>query len=160
MFKSAVLFVALTVGSLTSATEIAAASADAGEQVPSRSLGQQYYDQAAASKEATGRTDEALLIRAIDQLEKEATTSPLNSVLHDYLGRAYGLMAELKKSFFLAKKSLAQFRKAVALDSCNLEAKENLAEYLATAPWIAGGDTAEAEEIRAQLPQDRINCAR
>ncbi len=156
MLKSATLFFALAFGILIASPEVT--SANVGSEEFTKTLGQQYYDQAASSREETGAADEALLIRANGQLERETTESPRHSVLHDYLGRAYGLMAELKRSYFLAKKSLAQFRKAVALNGCNLEAKENLAEYLANAPWIAGGDTEEAKRIRAKLPQDRIDC--
>lgn len=67
---------------------------------------------------------------------------------HLWLGRAHGMQAQKGsqiKAIFRAKRAKGEFEKAVELDSANLHARFQLAEYLLMAPGIAGGDKKKAK---------------
>jgi tetratricopeptide (TPR) repeat protein len=66
---------------------------------------------------------------------------------HLWLGRAHGLQAQNGskiKAIFRANRAKGEFEKAVELDSANIDARLQLAEYLMMAPGIAGGDKRKA----------------
>lgn len=93
--------------------------------------------------------------KSADFLEKAVAKTPSNSNYHYWLGQAYGTQAQ-KASLFgqasLAKKTQAEFERAVQLDANNLEAREGLMEYYMIAPGFMGGSDdkalAQATEIR------------
>jgi tetratricopeptide (TPR) repeat protein len=67
---------------------------------------------------------------------------------HLWLGRAQGLQAQNGnkiKAIFRANRAKGEFEKAVQLDSTNIDARLQLAQYLLVAPGIAGGDKREAK---------------
>jgi tetratricopeptide (TPR) repeat protein len=88
-------------------------------------------------------------------LEKAIARNPNVSGYHYWLGQAYGAQA-MKASVFgmasLAKKTKAEFERAVQLDPNNLDAREGLMEYYLMAPSLMGGGDdkalAQATEIR------------
>lgn len=93
--------------------------------------------------------------KAADYLEKAVAKAPNNASYHFWLGQAYGTQAQSASLFgqaSLAKKTQAEFERAVQLDPNNLEAREGLMEYYLLAPGIMGGSDekalAEAAEIR------------
>ena len=86
---------------------------------------------------------------AIAAFDNAVAEDPLNSEYQDWLGRAYGRLAE--ESSFLAalgnaRKTVRAFEKAVMLDPSNLEALSDVFEYYLLAPGIAGGGLDKAEE--------------
>jgi len=75
---------------------------------------------------------------------------------HLWLGRAHGRQAQKGsklKAIFRAKRAKKEFQKAVSLDSTNVAARLQLAEYLLMAPGIAGGDKGKAKK-QAEIIQD------
>ncbi len=94
--------------------------------------------------------------KATDALERAVATDSSKSNYFLWLGRAYGRRAETS-SFItapgLATKARANFERAVALDSRNVQALNDLFEYYLQAPGFLGGGfdkaTALAEKIRA-----------
>lgn len=78
--------------------------------------------------------------------------SPNNSEYHYLLGRAYGRKAEHSSWFSgvgLAKKTHAEFERAIELDPRNIPARRDLANYEARAPgFVGGGDERALEQIR------------
>ncbi len=92
--------------------------------------------------------------RAISNLEKAIGRDTVNSAYHDWLGRAYGRLAE--ESSFLsalgcAKKTVRAFERAVELDPSNLEALSDVFEYYLQAPGIVGGGLEKAETIAGRF---------
>ncbi len=80
--------------------------------------------------------------------------APEDSSLHHWLGKCYGRIAEHGNwlvSMSYAKKTLKQFRTAVALDANNYEALRDLVDYLESAPRFLGGNKQEAAELQQQL---------
>jgi len=69
-----------------------------------------------------------------------------NAEYHRWLGRAYGAKAEQSHSFLLARKVKTAFETAVRLDPLDVAARRDLIQYLAEAPWIAGGDKEKAKQ--------------
>jgi len=68
---------------------------------------------------------------------------------HLWLGRAHGMQAQKGsqiKAIFRANRAKDEFEKAVQLDSTNIDARLQLAEYLLMAPGIAGGDKRKAKQ--------------
>ena len=76
--------------------------------------------------------------QAVANLEKAIGQDSLNSEYYDWLGRAYGRLAE--QSSFLsalgyAKKTVRAFERAVELDPSNLEALSDVFEYYLAGAW-------------------------
>lgn len=97
--------------------------------------------------------------KAIDWLKKAIKLNENSSDYHLWLGQAYGIKAQNSSVFkqpFLAKKVKKEFKKAVELDSANVDARFGLMQYYLVAPGIMGGNKDEgkkqAEEIRKQDP--------
>src|SRR5207245_5019550 len=92
--------------------------------------------------------------RAIAACEKAVALAPGNSSYHLWLGRTYGEKADAA-SFFtaagLAKKVRTEFERAVALDSNNVDARTDLAEFYLDAPGIVGGGQDKARAQAAAL---------
>jgi len=93
---------------------------------------------------------EGLYKDAIANLEKAVAEDSLNSDAYDWLGKAYGRMAE--RSTFLtalkyAKKTVHSFERAVELGRSNLEALSDVFEFYLQAPGIVGGGIDKAEAI-------------
>lgn len=78
----------------------------------------------------------------------------VNSDYYDWLGRAYGRVAE-SSSFVTAlgwaKKTVRAFERAVDLGPSNLEALSDLFEYYLQAPGIAGGGIEKAQKIADRI---------
>jgi tetratricopeptide (TPR) repeat protein len=108
---------------------------------------------------------------SIAACQKAVAQEPGNSQYHLWLGRAYGEKAE-HSSFILAaglaRKVRIEFEAAVRLDSANVEAHADLADFYVQAPRIMGGgidkaaaqaeqlaslDPAEAHLVRAQIAE-------
>jgi tetratricopeptide (TPR) repeat protein len=88
--------------------------------------------------------------QAVADLEKAVGQDGLNSEYYDWLGRAYGRLAEA--SSFLsalgyAKKTVRAFERAVELEPSNLEALSDVFEYYLQAPGMVGGGLDKAENI-------------
>jgi tetratricopeptide (TPR) repeat protein len=95
--------------------------------------------------------------KAVPPAEKAVALDPGNSNYHLWLGRAYGRKAENSvffKAVGWARKCRAEFERAVELNSANVPARADLAEYYLEAPAFLGGgkDKArrQAEEIAAR----------
>ena len=103
-------------------------------------LGKAYYMQ--------GRYREA-----IASLEKAATQDNRNSEYQDWLGKAYGRLAETSSfvsALGHARKTVRAFERAVELDPSNLEALSDVFEFYLQAPGIVGGGVDKAERIAAR----------
>ncbi|MFL6301649.1 MAG: tetratricopeptide repeat protein [Terriglobales bacterium] len=94
--------------------------------------------------------------QAIKAGEKAVALAPTSSDYHMWLGRAYGSKAEHSGwvgGMSNAKKSRAEFEKAVELNSMNAEARTDLAEFYMEAPGMLGGGKdkalAQAEAMAA-----------
>jgi len=84
---------------------------------------------------------------AIGACEKAVALAPENSDYHLWLGRAYGEKADRVNPFSamsLAKKLRTHFETAVRLNSNNVEARADLAEFYIDAPGIVGGGVDKA----------------
>lgn len=87
---------------------------------------------------------------AVTRLERATALKPDDARFFDALGDAYGMSA-LKASLFaklgLARKCIASYDRAVALDPANVEYRKSRYEYYRSAPAMAGGgaDKAAAE---------------
>ncbi|MFZ0924421.1 MAG: tetratricopeptide repeat protein, partial [Candidatus Acidiferrales bacterium] len=81
---------------------------------------------------------------AVSELEKATQLEPNSSLYHDWLGRAYGAVADQKKSFLLARRVKKEFQTAVDVGPSNIDARRDLEEYLIDAPWIVGGSKDDA----------------
>ena len=96
---------------------------------------------------------------ATEALEKAVLADPHNSHYMNWLGKAYGKRAETS-SFFTAPsyatKARHYFEQAVELDPTNLDALDDLLDYLMEAPGFLGGGQEKAaqlaERIRKQNP--------
>lgn len=91
---------------------------------------------------------------AVANFDKAIGQDSLNSDYYDWLGRAYGRLAE--RSTFLtalryAKKTVRAFERAVELDPSNLEALSDVFEYYLQAPGIVGGGVDKAENIAGRI---------
>ncbi len=102
---------------------------------------------------------------AVKAFEQAAKLAPNDSEIHRRLGDAYGFGAQkagMMSKFGLAKKCLAAYEKAVALDPRNLAARQSLLGYYQAAPGMVGGGMdkayAQAEEIK-RLDADRGRLA-
>ena len=103
-------------------------------------LGRSYY--ALEQWDAAARNAEGAVQR-----------EPNNSDFHMWLGRAYGSKADEASGFSamsLARKTVAEFQKAVQLNAQNTPAKQNLAEFYVEAPGIVGGGKDKARALADQ----------
>jgi tetratricopeptide (TPR) repeat protein len=89
---------------------------------------------------------------AISSAERAVELNSSNSEYHHLLGRSYGRKAEHAGWFSgigLAKKTRAEFQRAVELDSNNVSARRDLAQYDARAPgFVGGGEEKALDQIR------------
>ena len=88
--------------------------------------------------------EQANYVQAIADAERAVSDGPDNSEYRRWLGRVYGAAAEDARSFSLARKVRRAFEQAVQLDSSNVAARRDLAEFYLEAPWIVGGDRRKA----------------
>jgi tetratricopeptide (TPR) repeat protein len=94
--------------------------------------------------------------KATEVLERALAAEPANSEYALWLGRAYGRRAETSSPFFAptyASKARAYFEKAVALDSNNNEALNDLFDYYLEAPGFLGGGYTKAEAIAQRIAE-------
>ena len=105
---------------------------------------------------ALGRDDTDAAVR---ELERSTSISPGSGRAHNALGDAYGRSAEkagMLSQFGLARKSVAEYERAVALEPGNADFHESLFGYCVAAPSIVGGGSdraaAEAAVIRKLDP--------
>lgn len=92
--------------------------------------------------------------KAVEAGEKAVALSPDSSEYHDWLGRAYGERADhviFVTAIRLAKKTRAEFERAVALQPDNVAAQSDLGEFLLEAPGFLGGGPEKAQRIQQQL---------
>lgn len=87
-------------------------------------------------------------------LERAVKQQPSNADYHFWLGNAYGSLAQrasLFKQPGLAKKTKAEFQRAVQLDPNHLEARFGLLDYYSIAPGFMGGDMNKAVEQATEI---------
>jgi tetratricopeptide (TPR) repeat protein len=98
---------------------------------------------------------------AVRELETAVSIDPESARDHLALGDAYGhsaMKAGVLTRFSLAKRCLAEFQRASALDPDNVDIHSRLLEFYSRAPWVIGGgiDKAQAEAAKiSQLDQVR-----
>ena len=93
---------------------------------------------------------------AIRAAEKAVKLKPDSSEYHQWLGRAYGLKAQVIGpigAFNLVRKVKAEFERAVSLSADNLSARADLAEFYTEAPSIMGGDKTKARQLADYVGQ-------
>jgi len=99
-------------------------------------------------------TAATLLEQAVDQ-------TPQNANAHYFLGVAYGKQAE-KASVFrapsLARKTRAEFERAVQLDPNHLDARYALVQYYMEAPSFLGGGDEKARDQAAEIAKRNAAC--
>ena len=91
---------------------------------------------------------------AADAFERAVMLDAGNSRYVHALGRAYGRQAESANPLMApryAVKTRQAFEKAVALDSSNIEALNDLLEYYLDAPGFLGGGLSRAEELLPRI---------
>ena len=92
--------------------------------------------------------------QAVADLDKAIAIDSLNSDYYDWLGRAYGRLAEgssVLSALGYAKKTVRAFERAVELDPSNLEALSDVFEYYLQAPGMVGGGLEKAENIAGRF---------
>lgn len=88
--------------------------------------------------------------KAIRSGEKAVQLNPNAAAYHLWLGRSYGEKADSSgplSAFGWARKTVAEFERAVQLDPKDWRARHDLAEYYATAPGIVGGGKDKARRL-------------
>ena len=91
---------------------------------------------------------------AVSECEKAVQSSPNDSDNQMWMGRAYGLKAELSNplvAFGYARKVHTSFERAVALDPNNVHAMNDLGEFYVDAPGIVGGGVDKAESLAGRM---------
>jgi tetratricopeptide (TPR) repeat protein len=91
---------------------------------------------------------------AVRELERATSLSPGSGRGHDALGDAYGRSAQkagMFSKFGLARKSLAEYQRAVALEPNNVDFHESLFGYCVNAPSIVGGGADKAADEAAVI---------
>lgn len=86
--------------------------------------------------------------------EKAVQLAPNNSEYHMWLGRTYGEKADHSSwaaALTLAKKTRAEFERAVELNNNNIPARQDLAEFYLEAPSFLGGGKEKAQSQAAEL---------
>ena len=97
---------------------------------------------------------EGLYKEAVASLEKAVAEDGLNSDSYDWLGRAYGRLAEgssFVTALKYARKTVHAFERAVELGPSNPEALSGLFEFYLEAPGIVGGGLDKAETIAGRF---------
>jgi len=87
--------------------------------------------------------------KAIKHGKKAVKLDDSVSDYHLWLGRAHATQAQKGsklKAIFRARRAKGEWEKAVLLDSTNVNARLDLAQYLLMAPGIAGGDKEKAKK--------------
>lgn len=100
--------------------------------------------------------------QAIADCQTAVQEDPGNSMDHLWLGRAYGEKAarvSLMAGYKLAHKVAAEFQQAVQLDPHNVAALEDLGQFDAAAPAMAGGGYKRAAQVLTQLQAVNISAA-
>jgi tetratricopeptide (TPR) repeat protein len=93
---------------------------------------------------------------AIEYGKKAVELDDSVSDYHLWLGRAHVMQAQKGsklKAIFRANRARGEFEKAVSLDSANIDARLQLAEYLMMAPGVAGGSMSKAEYHARMIEQ-------
>ncbi len=126
---------------------------------------QQAFEQLAAADPKNAEVnyhlgDLALRRHQLDQgvayLEKSVAADPQNSRYHHRLGDAYGTQAaeaSVFRQLGFAKKCLAAYERAVALDPKNVDARASLFEFYRRAPSLLGGGFDKAAAQAAAIKQ-------
>jgi len=98
---------------------------------------------------------------AASECQQAVKLDDQNSMNHLWLGRSLGEMADrasFMTAYGLAKRTRAEFERAVELDAHNAEALADLGEFYSEAPGVVGGGTDKAAAVAARL--DRVDQAR
>jgi tetratricopeptide (TPR) repeat protein len=91
---------------------------------------------------------------AVASFEKAIADDGFNSDYHDWIGKAYGRLAEASNflsALGYAKKTVRAFERAVELNPSNLEALSDVFEYYLEAPAMVGGGVDKAENIARRV---------
>lgn len=94
------------------------------------------------------------LDQAVALFEKAVAANPRDSDYHFWLGNAYGsqaMKANVIRQASLAKKTLAEFEKAVQLDPNKIEARFGLIDFYLRAPGFLGGGEDKAVKQAAEV---------
>jgi Tfp pilus assembly protein PilF len=86
--------------------------------------------------------------------EKAVAQSPKSSESHQWLGEAYGSLAQranIFKQASLASKTRTELETAVQLDPNNIDARMGLVDYYMLAPAIMGGSESKAIEQATEI---------
>jgi len=101
--------------------------------------------------------------QAVHSCERSVELQPNSSFYQMWMGRAYGRRAEHVgpiSAYSIARKSLEAMNRAVKLDPSNIDARRDLAEYLANAPGVAGGDRDRALKLADEIAEhDLVNAS-
>jgi tetratricopeptide (TPR) repeat protein len=96
---------------------------------------------------------------SIAAAERSVALAPYNPVYHLWLGRAYGLKADKASrvtALLQARKTRAEFERAVELNGKLVEARSDLAEFYMEAPGFLGGGKdkalAQADQLQSIDP--------
>lgn len=99
---------------------------------------------------------------AVRYCERATQLAPNNAEFQLWLGRSYGEKADSAgplTAYSLARKSVAAFETAHALDRHSLAIARDLAEYYGTAPSIVGGGTTRALALAAEIAPEYPSTA-
>ena len=91
---------------------------------------------------------------AVVNLEKAIAEHGQSSDYYDWLGKAYGRLAEhssFVSALGYAKKTVRYFERAVELGPSNLEALSDVFEYYLDAPGMVGGGMDKAENVARRV---------
>ena len=91
---------------------------------------------------------------AVRELEKATALAPDSARAHDALGDAYGRSAQkagVFSRFGLARRCLAEYQRAVALEPNSVDFHESLFGYCVNAPAIVGGGVGKAADEAAVI---------
>jgi tetratricopeptide (TPR) repeat protein len=91
---------------------------------------------------------------AVAELEKATELTPDSARSHNALGDAFGRSAQkagMFSKFGLARKCLAEYRRAVALEPNNVGFHESLFTYFVNAPSVVGGGADKAADEAAAI---------
>jgi tetratricopeptide (TPR) repeat protein len=99
---------------------------------------------------------------AVRHCERAAQLNPRNAEFQLWLGRSYGEKANAASAlsaYSLARKTVAAFETARALDRNSLPIARDLSEYYSTAPSIVGGGSDKALALAAELAPEHPSDA-